>query len=101
MKKNTEQLKKQYAILKGQGMQQRDIAKKLGVSVKTISAWKKSLPISHYLLIRDGMVKKLAEMANEKNTPALDIYNLSNALVGIEKTIDKYTYVRGATGRTS
>ena len=101
MKKNIEQLKKQYAILKGQGVQQKDIAKKRGVSVKTISAWKKSLPFSHYLLIRDGMVKKLAAMTNDKNTPALDIYNLSNALVGIEKTIDKYTYVRGATNCTS
>jgi transcriptional regulator with XRE-family HTH domain len=101
MKKNTEQLKKQYAILKGQGMQQKDIAKKLGVSVQTICKWKKILPISHYLLIRDNMVKKLAAMAKDKNTPALDIYNLSNALVGIEKTIDKYTYVRGATGCTS
>lgn len=97
MKKNMEQVKKQYAILKGQGMQQKDIAKKLGVSVQTICKWNKLLPISHYLLIRDGMVKKLAAMAKDKNTPALDIYNLSNALVGIEKTIDKYTYVKGAT----
>ncbi|WP_315820986.1 helix-turn-helix domain-containing protein [Paraflavitalea speifideaquila] len=98
MKKNTEPLKRQYAILKGQGMQQRDIAKKLGVSVQTICKWKKSLPISHYLLIRDSMVKRLAAISKDKNTPAMDIYNLSNALVGIERTIDKYTYMKGITG---
>ena len=98
MKRNTDKLKKRYIILRGQGMQQKDIARKLGVSVQTVCAWKKELPISNYLLIRDRMTKKLAAMALNKKTPALDIYNLSNALVGIEKTIDKYTYVKGATG---
>jgi len=86
-----EVLRKQYAILKGQGMLQRDIAKRLGVCANTISDWHKSLPISGYFTIRVGMQKRLIAMTEDKSTPAMDIYNLANALAAIDKTIDRYT----------
>lgn len=83
--------KKQFAILKGQGILQRDIAKKLGVSENTLSAWVKELPVSQYLTIRKGMQKRLVLLTEDKDTPAIDLYNLSNALIGIEKMIMKLT----------
>lgn len=82
--------KKKFAILKGQGMLQRDISKKLGVSQKTISTWAKELPIGQYLTIRNGMQKRLVALSQDENTPAIELYNLANALTGIEKTIARY-----------
>lgn len=84
-------LKKQYAILKGQGMLQRDIAKKLNVSVGTVSDWAKTLPISLYLEIRKGLQKRLLAASKDENTPILDLYNLQNTLAGVEKQINLYT----------
>lgn len=90
MKKDTNDLKKQYAILKGQGMLQRDIAKRLGVSEKTISVWRKSLPISHYLIIRDGLIKRLKLLVADPRTYGTDINNLVNNITCIERIIKAY-----------
>lgn len=88
-KVNFEALKKQYAILKGEGLQQKEIAKKLGVSEKTVSHWKNTLAISHYFTIQAGIQKRLMAMVKDKNTPATDIYNISNSLCAIEKLIKR------------
>jgi transcriptional regulator with XRE-family HTH domain len=87
MKKDTVYLKKQYAILKGKGMLQRDIAKALGVSEKTICEWRKSLPISHYLIIRDGLVKRLKFLVADPYANGIDINNLVNNVTCIERII--------------
>ncbi|MHA4810463.1 helix-turn-helix domain-containing protein [Flavitalea flava] len=84
-----ERYKKQFAILKSRGMLQRDIAKALGVSITTISKWANDLPMGLYFTIRKGMQKRLIALNEDKGTPAMDIYNLANALSGIEKTISK------------
>jgi len=90
MKKDTAHLKKQFAILKGQGMLQRDIAKKLGVSIQTISSWRKSLPISHYLIIRDGLVKRLKGLVANPCANGTEINNLVNNITSIERIIKAY-----------
>lgn len=97
MKKNTDPLKRKYAYLKSQGVNQREIAKQLGVSVQTVTKWKKTLPLSHYLIIRDGLLKRLALLMQDQETPVMEIYNLSNALAGVEKTIGKYANIKGLT----
>ena len=83
-------LRKEFAILKGKGMLQKEIAKRLGVSVKTASTWAKELPVSGYIIIRTGMQKRLVALSQDENTPAIELYNLANALTGIEKTIARY-----------
>jgi transcriptional regulator with XRE-family HTH domain len=90
MKKNTEYLRKQYAIMKGKGMLQRDIAKRLGVSEKTICDWRKSLPISHYLIVRDGLIKRLKHLVADLSTNGTEINNLVNNVTSIERIIKAY-----------
>lgn len=89
--KNMDALKKQFAQLKGQGHQQKEISKIIGVSQTTLSAWNKSLPGNHYASIREGMLKRLDELANDATALPLDMYNLTSALLGIENRIDRLT----------
>ncbi|GGB01817.1 response regulator transcription factor [Puia dinghuensis] len=83
--------RKEFAILKGKGMLQREIAQRLGISVKTASTWAKELPVGSYLTIRNEMQKRLIALSRDKATPPMILYNLANALTGIEKTIARYT----------
>jgi len=88
-KSEIEKLKKQYPILKAKGLNQKEIAQQLGVSEKTISQWTKSLPTAHFYTIQKGLQKRLIKMLANPETPIMDIYNISNALTGIQKIIEK------------
>jgi Homeodomain-like domain len=82
--------KLQLAQLKGKGLNQRQIAKELGVTIRTASNWYKCMPLYHYEVIQSGMLKRLQALSKNPNTPAMDIYNLTNALASIEKTLQRY-----------
>ena len=93
MTKLNEQNKKQFAILKGKGFTQKEIAKELGITEKTATNWAKQLPINDLYTIRDGMQKRLVKLVKDDNTPIVELYNLSNTLEAMNKRIDKYTSI--------
>lgn len=83
-------LKKQYATLKGKGLTQREIAKQLNVSAQAVSKWAKTLPIAAYYEIRNQLIERLSIASKNKETPVIDLYNLQNTLAGLEKQIKMY-----------
>lgn len=86
---NNKHLIKQVPQLKAQGMNQRDIAKQLGVTEKTVSQWIKAMPINDYEIIRKAMITRLKALTENPETPIREITDLTNSLASIEKAIQK------------
>jgi transposase len=91
VKQNNDAKKKKYAILKGKGLNQKQIAKELQVTEKTIGSWAKSLPIGSNLIIRNQLQKRLIVLSKDNNTKITDLCKLTKSLYEIDKMINRDT----------
>lgn len=84
-----EAAKKQCVKLKADGLKQKEIAIRLGVSAKAVGHWLRDSPVNDLHTIRAGITKRLKAAVLEPETGAADVHKLTICLAVIDKQIEK------------